>query len=71
MNAIGCPLYGDMRYGGEKAKKGNLALWAYYLSFTHPVSKEKMVFRVQPPKDIYPWNIFDTEPSVTVYKPGN
>ena len=71
MNAIGCPLYGDIRYGGEKAKKGNLALWAYYLSFTHPVSKEKMVFRVQPPKDIYPWNIFDTEPSVTIYKPGN
>ena len=42
MNAIGTPIYGDMRYGGEKAKKGNLALWAYYLSFTHPVSKEKM-----------------------------
>ncbi len=70
MNAIGCPLYGDMRYGGEKAKKGNLALWAYYLSFTHPVSKERMVFRVQPPKDVFPWNTFDTEQSVTVYKPG-
>lgn len=70
MNAIGHPLYGDMRYGGEKAKKGYLALWAYYLSFTHPVSKERMVFRVQPPKDNMPWKLFDTERSVTVIKPN-
>ncbi len=70
MNAIGCPLYGDMRYGGEKAKKGHLALWAYYLSFTHPVTKERLVFRVQPPKDDAPWNVFDTEKSVTIIKPS-
>lgn len=69
MNAIGCPVYGDMRYGGEKAKKGYLALWAYYLAFTHPVSKERMVFRVQPPKDNTPWNLFNTEKSVTILKP--
>lgn len=69
MNAIGCPVYGDMRYGGEKAKKGYLALWAYYLAFTHPVSKERMVFRVQPPKENTPWNIFNTEKSVTIIKP--
>ncbi len=70
MNAIGTPLYGDMRYGGEKAKKGRLALWAYYLSFTHPVSKERMVFRVQPPKDVTPWQIFDTEKAVKIIKPS-
>ena len=70
MNAIGHPLYGDMRYGGEKAKKGKLALWAYYLSFTHPVSKERMVFRVQPPKDVTPWQIFDTERAVKIIKPS-
>lgn len=70
MNAIGTPVYGDMRYGGEKAKKGYLALWAYYLSFTHPVSKERMVFRVQPPKDNNPWNQFDTERSVKIIKPS-
>lgn len=69
MNSIGCPVYGDMRYGGEKAKKGYLALWAYYLSFTHPVSKERMVFRVEPPKDLTPWSMFDTSSSVTIYKP--
>jgi 23S rRNA pseudouridine1911/1915/1917 synthase len=71
MNAIGCPVYGDMRYGGEKAKKGYLALWAYYLAFTHPVTKERMVFRVQPPKENNPWNLFNTEKSVTIIKPEN
>ena len=70
MNAIGCPVYGDMRYGGEKARKGYLALWAYYLSFSHPVSKERLVFRVQPPADINPWNLFDTEPSIKIIKPS-
>ena len=70
MSAIGTPVFGDMRYGGEKAKKGYLALWAYYLSFTHPVSKERMVFRVQPPKDNTPWVMFDTERSVKIIKPS-
>ena len=70
MNAIGTPIYGDMRYGGEKAVKGNLALWAYYLSFTHPVSKERMVFRVQPPKDLAPWTNFNTDRAITIIKPS-
>ncbi len=70
MSAMGTPVYGDMRYGGEKAKKGYLALWAYYLSFTHPVSKEKMVFRVQPPKENNPWSLFDTDRSIKIVKPN-
>lgn len=69
MSYNGTPVYGDMRYGGEKAKKGYLALWAYYLSFTHPVSHERMVFRVQPPEDLIPWTNFDTTKSVTIIKP--
>ena len=70
MNGISCPVYGDMRYGGEKAKKGKLALWAYYLAFTHPVTKERLVFRVEPPKDEYPWSKFDTEKAVSIIKPN-
>ena len=69
-NNLGCPLYGDMRYGGEKAKKGYLALWAYYLSFSHPISKERLVFRVEPPKENAPWNVFPVEQSVTIIKPS-
>ena len=38
MAAINAPVYGDMRYGGENAVKGKLSLWAYSLSFSHPVT---------------------------------
>ncbi|MBQ6921895.1 MAG: RNA pseudouridine synthase [Clostridia bacterium] len=70
MSAIGCPVYGDMRYGGEKAKKGKLALWAYYLAFSHPVTKERLVFRVQPPKDEEPWASFNTDGAIKIIKPS-
>ena len=53
------PVYGDMRYGGEKAKKGKLALYAYSLSFTHPVTKERMRFVAEPPVTETPWSLFD------------
>ncbi len=64
MSAIGCPVYGDMRYGGEKAVKGNLALWATSLAFTHPVSKERLVFKIEPPIENSPWNLFDIEKEI-------
>ncbi|MBO4262348.1 MAG: RluA family pseudouridine synthase [Clostridia bacterium] len=60
MANIGCALYGDMRYGGADAKKGKIALWATSLSFTHPVSKERLCFKIQPPADEVPWKYFDT-----------
>ena len=59
MANIGTPVYGDMRYGGESAKKGNLALWAYSLTFTHPVTKERLRFMAGPPEDGSPWKHFD------------
>ncbi len=71
MGFLGTPVYGDMRYGGEKAKKGYLSLWAYSLSFTHPVTKERMVFKVQPPVDIKPWNEFDLEKPFLYVNPKN
>ena len=57
---IAHPVYGDMRYGGKTAKKGKLALFAYSLSFTHPVTKERLKF-VSAPPDEMPWKSFDTE----------
>ena len=42
------PLYGDQRYG-ETSKK-QLALFAYYLSFNYPVTKEKLEFIKYPDK---------------------
>ena len=58
-SAIGCPVFGDVRYGGDTLSKGsNLALWAYRLEFDHPVSHERMVFVAYPP-EIEPWARFD------------
>lgn len=42
------PLYGDQRYGKKDLKQ--LALFAYYLSFNHPVTKEKLEFIKYPDK---------------------
>jgi 23S rRNA pseudouridine1911/1915/1917 synthase len=61
----GYPVYGDMRYGGENAVKGNLALWATSLSFTHPVTKERLCFKAEPPKELSPWKYFDTSVTLT------
>ena len=58
---IAHPVYGDMRYGGEYAVKGKLALWAYSLAFTHPVTKERMRFIGEPPAEEGPWKLFDVE----------
>ena len=41
-------LLGDQRYGVED--KTQIALFAYYLSFIHPVTKEVMEFRLLPEK---------------------
>ena len=51
----GYPLCGDQRYG--KIDGSQLALFAYQLSFTHPVSKNRMNFEVKPPKSGY-WTKF-------------
>lgn len=66
MAGIAHPVYGDMRYGGERAQKGKLALWAYSLAFTHPVTKERLLFLCEPPKGETPWKKFDLS---TVIKP--
>ncbi|MCM1195330.1 MAG: RluA family pseudouridine synthase [Firmicutes bacterium] len=59
LSAINCPVFGDVRYGGDALCKGhNLALWAYRLEFNHPISKERMVFVAYPPEK-EPWTRFD------------
>ena len=56
MSNIGHPLYGDQRYG--KQDKKQLALFAYKLEFTHPVSKEEMMFKELPEKQGV-WNLIE------------
>ena len=58
-SAIGSPVFGDVRYGGDALQKGsNLALWAYRLEFSHPITRERMVFVAYPP-EIEPWTRFN------------
>lgn len=64
--SINTPVYGDMRYGGEKAKKGKLALWAYSLRFTHPVTGEAMRFIAEPPEDGIWQNFSDIRSSINL-----
>jgi 23S rRNA pseudouridine1911/1915/1917 synthase len=40
-------IYGDQKYGGRGHGK-QIALWAYSLSFLHPITKERMEFKVLP-----------------------
>lgn len=60
MKHIGCPVYGDVKYGGDILAKGhNLALWSYELRFVHPTTKENMTFKVYPPETQVPWKVFN------------
>ena len=53
----GFPLVGDAKYNLHSDNKINVALFAYKLSFYHPVSKEKLVFELKKPEK-YPFNLF-------------
>ncbi len=52
------PLVGDQRYGKNSKVGQQIALWSYKIEIVHPVTKEKMEFVCEPPKE-YPWNVFD------------
>ena len=54
MSNNGNPLYGDQRYGIQDKKQ--IALYAYKLKFTHPVTKEIMEFKYFPKEDGI-WNM--------------
>lgn len=51
----GFPLCGDQRYGKQDCTP--IALFAYQLNFTHPVTKEELKFELFPPKNGY-WTEF-------------
>ncbi|KIL40086.1 pseudouridine synthase [Gordoniibacillus kamchatkensis] len=56
--AIGCPLYGDQRYGGHFSEPGQqIALWSAMLGFEHPTTKEPLRFHALPP-EAYPWTLW-------------
>ena len=48
----GCPLWGDMKYNSS-SKGRELALFSYYLKFTHPATGERMEFSRKPSGGIF------------------
>ena len=51
------PLWGDQKYNKKAISGEQIALFAYSITFLHPITKEKMTFSLGLP-DKYPWNIF-------------
>ena len=66
MAGISHPVFGDMRYGGALAQKGKLALWAYSLSFLHPITKDRLKFISYPPELETPWKAFDLGQAIEI-----
>ncbi|WP_010529175.1 RluA family pseudouridine synthase [Lentibacillus jeotgali] len=55
---IGCPIYGDQKYGQKVNKPGQqIALWSHGLAFEHPTKKDMTKSESLPPKE-YPWNLW-------------
>ena len=47
---LGCKIKGDVKYGAKRTNKdGSIHLFARSLSFIHPVKKEKLIIRSNPP----------------------
>ncbi|WP_433946524.1 RluA family pseudouridine synthase [Paenibacillus sp. SN-8-1] len=56
LSHMGCPLYGDQKYGAKVNKPGQqLALWSAYVGFPHPITKEPVTL-VSTPPDEFPWS---------------
>ena len=57
LSNYGHSIFGDQKYGTRGNNK-QIALWAYELTIFHPITKEKMTFKVLPQK-IGSWKILE------------
>ncbi|GIP20005.1 RluA family pseudouridine synthase [Paenibacillus sp. J22TS3] len=56
LSHLGCPLYGDQKYGAQLNKPGQqIALWSAHVGFPHPVTKEHVSLLSLPPQE-HPWS---------------
>ena len=59
---IGCPVFGDKLYGGDKlAPNTNLALVLYSIELEHPTTHNKLVLKCSPIEDSKPWSYFNLD----------
>ncbi|MCP4551675.1 MAG: RluA family pseudouridine synthase [Bacteroidetes bacterium] len=58
LSKIACPIKGDLKYGSPRSNKdASISLHARQLIFTHPVTKEKVDIKADPPNDPL-WDFF-------------
>ncbi|MBT2293531.1 RNA pseudouridine synthase [Paenibacillus albidus] len=58
LSSIGCPLYGDQKYGAAVNRPGQqIALWSAVVGFPHPVTKNAVELLSLPPQ-IHPWSLW-------------
>lgn len=53
----GLPLVGDGKYGSRE-KAPFIGLWAFRLSFLHPVTGKPISAEALPDPDVFPWSLF-------------
>lgn len=53
----GLPLVGDGKYGSRE-KAPFIGLWAFRLSFLHPVTGKPISIEALPAPDVFPWSLF-------------
>ncbi|GAA0430772.1 RluA family pseudouridine synthase [Lentibacillus halophilus] len=57
--SIGCPIYGDQKYGQDVNRPGQqIALWSHTLSVEHPTTKDMTSANSLPP-GVHPWNLWN------------
>lgn len=58
LSKIGCPIKGDLKYGFNRSNKdASISLHARSIEFVHPVRKENITIKANPPKDAL-WDFF-------------
>lgn len=62
LSSINHSIYGDQKYGGRGHGK-QIALWAYELSILHPITKERMTFKILPEMN-GTWKILEGIPEI-------
>ncbi len=58
LSKIGCPIKGDLKYGFDRSNKdASIHLHARQIEFIHPVKKDLIVIKANPPDEVL-WNSF-------------
>ncbi|WP_420460404.1 RluA family pseudouridine synthase [Neolewinella sp.] len=56
---LDCPIRGDLKYGFRQPNEdGNINLHSRSLEFLHPVKKEQVKIKAEPPRDDQIWQLF-------------